>query len=620
MSGGARAGTRRVQVPDAGRYFIPPHTLAALARARGGAQAVTLLRSGQLSKRKLLVRALHQAAVRRGGSDGLDAVYPRLLDLSRRDPEAWRTVMLHPYLDEGLARALVVLERGERIEAEWLTWWERLVAPSPGGDWPQVRAECDGQVLRLRLADSGPFRDAHGHTPDGPLTAELARHWTKALSAAWKVIVRRHPWHVRAMAACLTTLAPLRPGSDGAAVSSAARRAYGAVGASLQDDPSLLALTLVHEFLHVQLGALLDLLPLHGPPTGVRYHAPWRPDPRPAGALLQGAYAHMGVTDFWRAERAVGGRRARREYATWRGHTVDAAGTLLDSGELLPAGVRFVTELRDAVRRPPVASGRFGKPRNRGTLAAELRALGLRAGDTVVVHASLRALGPVTGGADTVVDALRDVLGPAGTLVAYAQTPDNSDPARWHLTRGYAVPEEHWAGLRARLPAFDPSRTPSFGVGVLPETVRTRPGALRSAHPQSSFVALGSRARHVTEEHAPDCHLGEHSPLARLERLGARVLLLGVGYDVCTAFHLAEYRVPGRPRLSYACVVADEQGRRAWYHYDDVALDASPFAELGRAYEATGAVTRGRVGDADCRLLSLAPAVAHAVEWLGARA
>nr|WP_225877463.1 AAC(3) family N-acetyltransferase [Streptomyces resistomycificus] len=249
-----------------------------------------------------------------------------------------------------------------------------------------------------------------------------------------------------------------------------------------------------------------------------------------------------------------------------------------------------------------------------------MRALGLRAGDTVVVHASLRALGPVTGGADTVVDALRDVLGPAGTLVAYAQTPDNSDPARWHLTRGYAVPEEHWAGLRARLPAFDPSRTPSFGVGVLPETVRTRPGALRSAHPQSSFVALGSRARHVTEEHAPDCHLGEHSPLARLERLGARVLLLGVGYDVCTAFHLAEYRVPGRPRLSYACVVADEQGRRAWYHYDDVALDASPFAELGRAYEATGAVTRGRVGDADCRLLSLAPAVAHAVEWLGARA
>ncbi|MDN3026415.1 AAC(3) family N-acetyltransferase [Streptomyces sp. S.PB5] len=258
--------------------------------------------------------------------------------------------------------------------------------------------------------------------------------------------------------------------------------------------------------------------------------------------------------------------------------------------------------------------------RTRGALASELRDLGLRPGDTVLVHASLRTLGPVAGGAETVVDALREVLGPDGTLVAYTQTPDNSDPSRWHLTRGYSVPEEHWAGLRARMPAFDPSSSPGFGVGVLPEAVRTRPGALRSAHPQSSFTALGPRARHITEGHAPDCHLGERSPLARLERLGARVLLLGVGYDVCTAFHLAEYRVPGRPQAPYACVVADERGRPVWYRYHDVTLDASPFAELGRSYEATGAVSTGRVGDARCRLLDLAPAVAYATEWLGARA
>ncbi|MFF7521105.1 AAC(3) family N-acetyltransferase [Streptomyces pseudovenezuelae] len=579
---------------------------------------MALLRSGQLSKRKLLVRALHRAAERRGpAAAGLGAVYPGLLDLGRRDPEAWRAVMLHPYLDEGLARAVAVLERGEEIEPTWLTWWEELLAGAPGPAWPIVRAECDGQVLQVRLADSGPFRDAHGHTLDGPLTGERTRHWEKALSAAWKVLVQRHPWHVRPMAACLTTLVPLRPGPDGTAVSSAARRAYGAVAASLQEDPVLLALTLVHEFLHVQLGALMDLLPLHAPPTGVRYHAPWRPDPRPAGALLQGMYAHLGVTDFWRAELAVGGRRARREYSTWRGHTVDAARTLLDSGELLPAGVRFVTAADEAVRRPP-ASPR--PPRTRSALAADLSGLGLRTGDTVLVHASLRALGPVTGGVETVVDALREVLGPAGTLVAYTQTPDNSDPSRWHLTRGCTVPEEHWAGLRARMPAYDPSSTPCFGVGVLPEAVRTRPGALRSAHPQSSFTALGPRARHITEDHAPDCHLGERSPLARLERVGARVLLLGVGYDVCTAFHLAEYRVPGRPRVPYACVVADERDRPTWYRYLDVALDASPFAELGRSFEATGAVSRGSVGDAECRLLDLAAAVDHATEWLGARA
>jgi aminoglycoside N3'-acetyltransferase len=379
----------------------------------------------------------------------------------------------------------------------------------------------------------------------------------------------------------------------------------------------------VHEFLHVQLGALLDLLPLHGPSTVARHHAPWRPDLRPTGALFQGTYAHLGVTDFWRAELAAGtggeaGReRARAEYDTWRHHTDTAAGTLLDSGELLPAGERFVTEVRTALRRPEVVSSSAG-PRSREVLAGELRALGLRPGDTVLVHSSLRAVGPVVGGAETVVDALRDVLGPSGTLVVPAQTPDNSDPSRWHLTRGYAVPEERWAELRASQPPFDPRTTPSHGVGVLPEAVRARPGARRSAHPQSSFTALGARAAEVTEGHAPDCHLGERSPLARLEQLGARVLLLGVGYEVCTAFHLAEYRVPGRPWRTYDCVVGDGRGGREWYHYRDVTLDASPFGELGREYETMTEVARGRVGAADGRLLDLAPAVAYATRWLTA--
>ncbi|MGW0824484.1 AAC(3) family N-acetyltransferase [Streptomyces sp. NPDC002845] len=63
-------------------------------------------------------------------------------------------------------------------------------------------------------------------------------------------------------------------------------------------------------------------------------------------------------------------------------------------------------------------------------------------------------------------------------------------------------------------------------------------------------------------------------------------------------------------------MVADDRNSRAWYHFRDVALDASPSAEPGRSCEATGAVARGRVGGAESRLLGLAPAVAHATEWL----
>ncbi|MEU9167042.1 AAC(3) family N-acetyltransferase [Streptomyces sp. NPDC048420] len=250
-------------------------------------------------------------------------------------------------------------------------------------------------------------------------------------------------------------------------------------------------------------------------------------------------------------------------------------------------------------------------------VSSQFRALGIRPGDTVLVHASLRAVGPVRGGVRAVVDALLDTLGADGTLVVSTQTPDNSDPSRWAVTRGRAVPAAEWARLRETLPAFDPARTPSFGVGVLPEEVRTRAGALRSSHPQSSFAALGPAAARITDGHALNCHLGEESPLARLEELNARVLLLGVGYSVCTSFHLAEYRVPSRGSRSYGCAVADGSGRR-WHRYLDVDFDTSDFPALGDAYESQPErpVTRGPVGGADCRLFDLAPAVAYAAKWL----
>ena len=253
-----------------------------------------------------------------------------------------------------------------------------------------------------------------------------------------------------------------------------------------------------------------------------------------------------------------------------------------------------------------------------GELVAQFRALGIRPGDTVLVHASLSAVGPVQGGARAVADALLETLGADGTLVVYTQTPDNSDPSRWPVTRGYAVPAKEWPRLRTTLPAFDPERTPSFGVGVLPEEVRTRPGALRSTHPQSSFAALGPAAARITTGHALDCHLGEDSPLARLEELDARILLLGVGYSVCTAFHLAEYRVPGRGTRLYGCAVADGPEGRRWHHYRDVDFDASAFPALGHSYASLPEhpVTSGRVGSADCLLLDLAPAVAYASKWL----
>ncbi|MCX4975473.1 aminoglycoside N(3)-acetyltransferase [Streptomyces sp. NBC_00620] len=243
----------------------------------------------------------------------------------------------------------------------------------------------------------------------------------------------------------------------------------------------------------------------------------------------------------------------------------------------------------------------------RDTVSAQLQSLGVRPGETLLLHSSLSSPGWVCGGAVAVVQGLLDTLGPDGTLVVPTQSGDLSDPALWSNP---PVPEEWWPAIRAAMPAYDPLVTPARGVGVIPETVRNWPGALRSAHPQTSFAAIGPGAAAVVEGHAPDCRLGERSPLARLEEMGARVLLLGAGYDACTAFHLAEYRIPS-PLV--------EVGRPAaggWEEVTEVSISSERFDELGSDFERDRPVVRGRVGAADTRLFPVADAVAYAERWL----
>ncbi|MEV7285922.1 AAC(3) family N-acetyltransferase [Streptomyces sp. NPDC093252] len=243
----------------------------------------------------------------------------------------------------------------------------------------------------------------------------------------------------------------------------------------------------------------------------------------------------------------------------------------------------------------------------RSTVAAQAREAGVLSGETLLVHSSLRSLGWVCGGPVAVVQGLLDALGPRGTLVVPTQTGDLSDPAVWTEP---PVPRAWWDTIRATMPPYDPALTPTRGVGVIPETVRRWPGALRSAHPQTSFAAVGPRAAQVTDGHATDCRLGERSPLARLEALGARVLLLGAGYGSCTAFHLAEYRVPA------PLVRVGRPSPDGWEEVTEVSISADRFDELGHDFERDRPVVRGTVGAAATRLFPVADAVAYAETWL----
>src|SRR5690349_13801123 len=130
---------------------------------------------------------------------------------------------------------------------------------------------------------------------------------------------------------------------------------------------------------------------------------------------------------------------------------------------------------------------------SRGTLADDLRALGLRRGGVVMVHASVRAVGEVAGGPDEIHLAIKDVIGDEGTLIMYASCPQYVD----EVGRGNLAVEKE-AELMAKLPAFDPLTARSArDNGILVEFLRTYPGSRVNHHP-ARFVVWGREADHLS--------------------------------------------------------------------------------------------------------------------------
>lgn len=215
----------------------------------------------------------------------------------------------------------------------------------------------------IPLDDLDPYRTVRGgprhHALSGPVTLDDAerKRWLHSWSGTAPVLGLGGEHRLAEAVTLLRCLVPLSAppgavpgGRPGGSCSGTRREAFGAVLSSTPPTPTTFAATLVHELQHTKLAALSDMLTLHHAGPQARYFAPWRSDPRPYDGLLQGAYSHLALADFFQ-RCALGTTHPAHRDASWAAHAryreqVGAVlPTLVGSGDLTAQGRRFVDQM-----------------------------------------------------------------------------------------------------------------------------------------------------------------------------------------------------------------------------------------------------------------------------------
>lgn len=195
----------------------------------------------------------------------------------------------------------------------------------------------------------------------------------------------------------------------------------------------------------------------------------------------------------------------------------------------------------------------------------KLKEVGLKNGDTVMVHTSLGKMGYVCGGAQAVIEALMEVVGDSGTIMMPTQSWKNLDPetgVHWEAD------QKDWQLIRDNWPAYDKNLTPTNTMGAVAEMFRQVPGSVRSDHPARSVCAWG---------------------------------------------RYAEY--PGK----HTCVehsAVSEEGKRVWKAYETLFVDGNDFEKIGEDFEKAYAVPGVQIGNALVRLMYQRELVDFAVKWM----
>lgn len=163
---------------------------------------------------------------------------------------------------------------------------------------------------------------------------------------------------------------------------------------------------------------------------------------------------------------------------------------------------------------------------NKQQLKDQLESMGLKGGETILIHSSMKAIGVVNGGADTVLDVWMEYF-KNGLLL---------------------LPTHTWKTVNADNPVYNPYTTPSC-VGLLTNMFMKRDGVIRSLHPTHSMSGYGKNAaEYLAGEEYNNTPCTPGGCYDRLKEVGGKVLLVGVGHERNTYIHSVEevLNVPNR--------------------------------------------------------------------------
>jgi len=221
-------------------------------------------------------------------------------------------------------------------------------------------------------------------------------------------------------------------------------------------------------------------------------------------------------------------------------------------------------------------------------LIDDLQSIGIGRGDMIYVHSSIKSIGWLENGADTLTGAFLSVLTAEGTL---------------------AVPTHTLSFVKRGVPPYEANKTPSE-LGMYPNAVWKHPLAKRSGHASHSSAAIGAKAKYLTENHDPTNALGYDSPVYRMVRSGGKILLIGVTHVNNTTVHLAESMAAPYCTINYDHDSWGEDlheklsdGSVVIHRQTEFPGCSGGFDVIDGVLSERGLIRYGKIGNADSRLV-----------------